>query len=375
MKAISSRRGGGSVCRRIGNRGWVAAVLLLSLAACAPGAPPDSAELTEEAANLLAGADAGGRSPGDSPDAAGEEEARWAVVQEYLDLQDTWYERTGDIRQIWAAEGTAEEKMRRAEEAQADAPDATAALAAARAIVAASGPRTIEAAEFLIARSRDPVAVAGGEVPGPLGLSTEIGPAEAGVRFRAAEDPTWEALITHVGPDWAVVADFFDERDAWLARRRVTDQADAVEEGCAGAPPRALGGPPECHPGGRRGAGDPRRGRRAREDGGSGGVPRRAGHQRAARRPTPDRRGQGPGRLRAQLRGLAARSASDGLRAEIRRDGPGGVRLAGRCVLGGDGLERCRPGAAGRGAVLRGRGPDARSERLPGFAGGPRGAA
>ena len=52
-----------------------------------------------------------------------------------------------------AGDGTVEENLQRAEEEHGQLPDATAALAAARQLVAAGGPYTIEAAEFLIERS------------------------------------------------------------------------------------------------------------------------------------------------------------------------------------------------------------------------------
>ena len=72
-----------------------------------------------------------------------EEEARWAVVQEYLDERDEWSERTG------IPVGFSPVGLRLDTEAE-PAPDATAAVDAARKIVAAGGARTVEAAVFLI---------------------------------------------------------------------------------------------------------------------------------------------------------------------------------------------------------------------------------
>ena len=168
-------------------------VLVLTVAACAPTGLPH----------------------GDPAD-----DARWAVVEEYREQQAAWEERAGGVRGLLlgGGPGTFEETMQRAEEAHGELPDATAAIAAARELVAAGGPRTVEAAEFLIERSEGAFAM--------LGFETRLkdldadDPGEAFARLRAAEEATWEALIAHIGPEWAIVQDFRDERDAFFARRR-----------------------------------------------------------------------------------------------------------------------------------------------------------
>ena len=149
-------------------------------------------------------------------------EERWAVVQDYLDRQAAWEERAGDIRSIlMTGTGSLEERMRGAEEEHGAMPDATAAVEAARAIVAGHGPRTAEAAEFLIERWRNPPAV-----------TTEMGNATAeagpdapavGAMLRTSEDRTWAALIAHVGPDWSLVQEYVDDRSEWW--RRVSESA------------------------------------------------------------------------------------------------------------------------------------------------------
>ncbi len=94
--------------------------------------------------------------------------AQWAVVQGYLDLQAAWEEQAGGMHDIFVAgDGTVEENLQRAEEEHGQLPDATAALAAARQLVAAGGPYVIEAAEFLIERpgAHCPVPVPARHIP------------------------------------------------------------------------------------------------------------------------------------------------------------------------------------------------------------------
>ena len=96
-----------------------------------------------------------GRTDSLHPEETSADKAQWAVVQEYLDLQAAWEERAGGMHDVFmAGDGTVEENLQRAEEEHGKLPDATAALAAARQLVAAGGPYTIEAAEFLIAPCR-----------------------------------------------------------------------------------------------------------------------------------------------------------------------------------------------------------------------------
>lgn len=173
-----------------------------------------------------------GRTNSPHAEATSAANAQWAVVREYLDLQAAWEEQAGGMHDIFmAGDGTVEENLQRAEEEHGQLPDATAALAAARQLVAAGGPFTIEAAEFLIERSAGPIAMID-----PLRrerleeLVADVGPAEAFAALHAAEDVMWEALIAKIGPDWSVVQDYLDEQDAWLERMRT-----AASEG--GGPP------------------------------------------------------------------------------------------------------------------------------------------
>jgi hypothetical protein len=73
----------------------------------------------------------------------------WAVVQEYLDLQSAWRERTSGIAMAGLS---AEERNRRLQDAFNERPDIPPAIAAATVIVDAGGAhdRTTEAAEFLV---------------------------------------------------------------------------------------------------------------------------------------------------------------------------------------------------------------------------------
>ena len=157
-------------------------------------------------------------------DSSGTADARWGVVQEYLDLQAAWEQRAGDLRDIvFSGEGTVDEMVQRAEQEHGQLPDATAALTAAQQIVAAGGPHTIEAAEFLIERTSSPLAMLDRQRGGKHGkLAADVEPEEAFASLRVTEDVTWEALIDRVGPDWTVVQDHVDELDAWYERMRET---------------------------------------------------------------------------------------------------------------------------------------------------------
>ena len=159
---------------------------------------------------LLVAAAACGR---DSPPSVAD--AKWAVVQEHLDQQVVWEEQVGGVPDMPMAGEVAvdEQQTRRAEAAQV--PDVTAAVAAARELVAAGGPYTIESAEFLITRTPPGVVVVGERREERL---EEL--AEAGAGLRAAEDALWELLIAKIGPDWTVVQDYLDQRAAWFQRLR-----------------------------------------------------------------------------------------------------------------------------------------------------------
>ena len=146
---------------------------------------------------------------------AGPNEERWGVVQDYLDRQAAWEERAGDLQSILMASGSLEEGLRSAEEQHGALPDATAAVDAAQAILAAGGPRTIEAAEFLLERSRSPLALE----PEPEGTAVES-PEDRAARRRAASDAIWTSLIDHVAADWEIVQAYLDDQSAWFARLR-----------------------------------------------------------------------------------------------------------------------------------------------------------
>jgi len=150
---------------------------------------------------------------------AGPNEERWGVVQDYLDRQAAWEERAGDLQSILMANRSVEEGLRSAEEEHGAMPDATAAVDAAQAILAAGGPRTIEAAEFLLERSRSPLALE----PEPQGAAVEA-PEDRAERRRAANDAIWTSLIDHVDADWEVVQAYLDEQSAWFARLREESQ-------------------------------------------------------------------------------------------------------------------------------------------------------
>ncbi len=173
---------------------------------------------------LLLTVSACGRTHSPHPERTSAGNAQWAVVQEYLDLQTAWEEQAGGMHDLFmAGDGTVEENLQRAEEEHGQLPDATAALAAARQLVAAGGPYMMEAAEFLIERSAGPMSMID-----PLRherleeLVAEVGPAEAFAALHAAEDVMWEVLIATIGPDWSVVQDYLDEQDAWFERMRAT---------------------------------------------------------------------------------------------------------------------------------------------------------
>ena len=136
---------------------------------------------------------------------------RWVVVQDYLDQQAAWEEQAGDLRGIlMTSGGNLEEGLRRVEEEHGARPDATAAVEAAQSIVAEGGPWTVEAAEFLIERSRDPLVMS--ETMGNAMTEALDAPDVGATRLRASEDGTWDALIAHVGPDWSVVEEYVEER-------------------------------------------------------------------------------------------------------------------------------------------------------------------
>ena len=217
---------------------------------------------------LLLTVSACGRTNSPHPERTSADNVQWAIVQEYLELQAAWEEQAGGMHDLFMASGgTVEENLQRAQEEHGQLPDATAALAAARQLVAGGGPYTIEAAEFLIERSAGPIAMID-----PLRherleeLVAEVGPAEAFAALHAAEDVMWEALIARIGPDWSVVQDYLDEQDAWFERMRAT----AVEGG--GRP--SMHERPSVVRAVAAARGIPQRGGRARQDGRGGGVPR-----------------------------------------------------------------------------------------------------
>ena len=183
-----------------------------------------------------------------APDAA--EETRWTAVQEYLRERNAWSRRTGiplGAPPVGPGRGTGTEP----------APDPTPAVDAAREIVAAGGARTVEAAVFLIDTSRERHMVGAAEMARMLERSAaderagqespDPRPSVSGEPLnRFGEDATWEALIAHMGPDWAVVETFLDEREAFRpARRQVfTGQDEAAVQAFRRErrPPSAIAG-------------------------------------------------------------------------------------------------------------------------------------
>ena len=149
-------------------------------------------------------------------------DGRWAVVQEYIEQRAAWDEQSGDVREmadIWAGGGTPEELLRRTEEAYGPLPDAAAADAAAREIVAEGGPRTADAAAFLIGRWHGVVGLLERAQRASELVREGVDPAEARARHEAEEERTWAALIEHIEPDWAVVQEYVEAQEAWIARR------------------------------------------------------------------------------------------------------------------------------------------------------------
>ena len=147
---------------------------------------------------------------------------RWAVVQEYIEQRAAWDEQSGDARDmadIWAGGGTPEELLRRTQEAYGALPDAAVADAAAREIVAEGGLRTADAAAFLIGRWGGVVGLLERAQRASELVREGVDPVEARARHEAEEERTWAALIEHSEPDWAVVQDYVEAQEAWIARR------------------------------------------------------------------------------------------------------------------------------------------------------------
>ena len=169
---------------------------------------------------------------------AGDDGTRWAVVQQYIDRQADWEARAGNLQQILVTgSGTLEERFGRAEAEHGELPDAAEAIAAAREIVAADGAHTADAAEFLIERAASSLGMRD-RTREFEALTGEANAAETFARIRAAEDSTWEALIAHIGPEWAVVQNYLDEQDAWLERQRAAmpEGSGVLHSGMHGGP-------------------------------------------------------------------------------------------------------------------------------------------
>ena len=163
--------------------------------------------------------------------------ARWAVVQDYLDRQAAWEAEAGSLQEILVTgSGTLAERFGRAEAAHGTLPNAAEAVAAAREILAAGGPHTADAAEFLIERSASPLGMR--DRTRELEAAAGENGATAFARLRAAEESVWRALIAHVGPDWAVVEDYLAEHEAWFERQHsAAPEGDgAVHVGMHGQP-------------------------------------------------------------------------------------------------------------------------------------------
>ena len=150
-----------------------------------------------------------------------DEGARWQVVQDYLDGQAAWETRAGNLQEILVTgSGTLQERFGRAEATHGELPDAAAAVAAAREIVATGRPNTVKAAMFLIERSESPLGMMETQPKLAQMVKDGVDPAEAMEQLQATEDATWEVLVAHIGPDWTAVQDYLDEFEAWFARYR-----------------------------------------------------------------------------------------------------------------------------------------------------------
>ena len=149
----------------------------------------------------------------------GDDGSRWSVVLEYLDEQAAWEARAGRVGDLLRlGSGPPDEKMRRAQEAHGELPDATMAINAAREIVAMGGPQTVQATVFLLERSEGPLGIMDLQRELAKMVADGMDPPEALARLRAVEDPIWEALIARVGPDWEVVQKYLGAHDSLLGR-------------------------------------------------------------------------------------------------------------------------------------------------------------
>ena len=139
---------------------------------------------------------------GGAPDAApeatsppAEVEPDWAVVREYLDLQNAWMEHG---RGLDLAGLSDEERGRRVQEAFAERPDIRPAIAAATAILDAGGAhdKTTEAAEFLVMQT-----VSEPDADRHISRGAQV------LLARAPDDDRWPAMLRlmdgrrYYGPD------------------------------------------------------------------------------------------------------------------------------------------------------------------------------
>ncbi|MCY3840188.1 MAG: TlpA disulfide reductase family protein [Gammaproteobacteria bacterium] len=139
---------------------------------------------------LAAGADDATRKPPD----------RWAVVHAYIDANDAHRKQQ---MEIFRAEIGEEEKERRRQEL-GPAPDETAAVAAATAIIESGGEHTLDAVDFLLNR--------------PMRSISETALATA-----------LNALAAHIGPNWSLVEDYRASEGAIMAAFGATRLDDTTE--------------------------------------------------------------------------------------------------------------------------------------------------
>ena len=154
----------------------------------------------------------------------------WAVVETYL---HSAAEIMAALETIRLKEGVEDDESQRLRELidRGPEPPTTYAIAAAMAIIRSDGARALEAAEFLIEQNYA-LRPTGAMVAWPwLGRSTGFG---------------GTALAKLVGPNWQVVQDYLDQRQAWLAAERNVRAVDLGDDEMARRLEQ-LGNRPKAH--------------------------------------------------------------------------------------------------------------------------------
>ena len=120
----------------------------------------------------------------------------WQVVSTYNEAMSAYRTKQWEIRN---ADIAAEEKERQQEDL-GPAPDDSAAVAAAMAIMESDGDRLLDAADFLLSRARPP---------------------------EDAQQFVLDAVAGHFGPDWSLVEDYIASQAAWLEAARSSESDEA----------------------------------------------------------------------------------------------------------------------------------------------------